>query len=216
MLVSNGADAFLYPVRRKAPLHQALQASLADQLGLSERFDRWRFLQKVLDEEVAAEPTNQLLFQVLEGYLKYPRPVVAGSDLTGSPERTLERVQRVADVVQRAAGETSIPLVSDINDDDDNDENNNHWISILEDLLPDPVEEEDDHKGTWDTLMELHGRESVKWNQQNPSTVWNTRCLATRLLIYYDFLSLGVVDTPLDGETSDQGAVDGQKKKLLP
>ena len=125
MLVSNGADAFLYPVRRKAPLHQALQASLADQLGLSERFDRWRFLQKVLDEEVAAEPTNQLLFQVLEGYLKYPRPVVAGSDLTGSPERTLERVQRVADVVQRAAGETSIPLVSDINDDDDNDENNN-------------------------------------------------------------------------------------------
>eukprot|EP00977_Amphora_coffeiformis_P001819 scaffold353_cov185-Amphora_coffeaeformis.AAC.47 len=125
---------------------------------------------------------------VLDGYVKYPRPKFEESEATGSPERTLARMEKVAQVLLVAEQDESIPLLSDPQEDVAD------LILKLEDLLPDHVEEEDDNKGNWDTVMELNGRESVKYNQQNLTMEWQARCLAARLLIFYDFLMLGVVD----------------------
>ena len=170
----------------------SLLSTVSTELGLDDRFDRWRYMQKLLDEETEPDSTNKLIYQVLDGYVKYPRPKFAETEATGSPERTLERLDNLAQILGSAEN-GSIPLTSvpqqDVTD----------LIVKLEKLLPDPVEEEDDHKGTWDTVMELHGREAVKYNQMNPTMEWQARCLATRLLLFYDFLILGVVDKPMDG-----------------
>ena len=170
-----------------------------DELEIYERFDRWRFLQKLLDEETHPDPTNRLLFQVLDGYIKYPRPNFPGSEATGSPERTSIRLERVS-LVLNSAENKAIPLISVPQNDV------TELMEMLEELLPDPEEEEDDHKGTWDTIIELHGRESVKYNQQNPTTEWEARCLAARVLVFYDFLLLGVVDKPFDDIVADSVA----------
>jgi hypothetical protein len=169
-------------------------ASLAQDLGLEDRFDRWRYLQKLLDEETEPSATNKLLYLVLEGYEKYPRPKFEATDATGSPERTNERMEKITSALTSLAEDGSFPLLSDPQEDAAD------LVARLEELLPDPVEEEDDNKGTWDTIMELHGRESVKINQQKPTLAWKARCLVARLIIYYDFLVLGIVDKPFENE----------------
>jgi len=191
------ANAFTVSRNTRIPTRvissELASSSLSDELGLHERFDRWRFLQKLLDEETNPDSTNRLLFQVLDGYVKYPRPKFAESEETGSPERTLARMEKVAQVLNVAEQGKSIPLLSNPQEDVTN------LMATLENLLPDPVEDEDENKGTWDTVMELNGRESVRYNQQNPSMEWQARCLTARLLIFYDFLMLGVVDKPFVG-----------------
>lgn len=137
------------------------------------------------------EQTNQLLFEVLDGYLKYPRGKFGETDATGSPERTTSRMEKVTQVVVEHEKSGTIPLTSNPQ------QNVSHLLVQLEELLPDPVEEEDEHKGTWDTVLELHGRDAVKYGQQNPTMEWQARCLAARLLIFYDFMELGVVDKPI-------------------
>lgn len=186
-----------------SPEMSSSSSSLTNRLDLHERFDRWRYLQKLLDEETDATETNQLLFQVLQGYVKYPRPkLMEGSDLTGSPERTVERLEKIQRILrmgqQQDENDGIIPLVTSSSDSSDERQIADILIPLLEDLLPNPIEEEDDHKGTWDTIIELHGRESVKYNQQNLTLEWQTRCLAARLLVHYDFLMLGIVDRSLE------------------
>ena len=192
-LLSTVTTAFIVPrVPRVSRSAFEISSSLSEELGLHERFDRWRFMQKLLDEETKPEYTNRLLYQVLDGYIKYPRPKFAGSEETGSPERTLARMEKVALVLSLTEQDESIPLTSDPQEDV------TELMSKLEELLPDPIEEEDENKGTWDTVIELNGRESVKYNQQNPTMEWQSRCLTARLLIFYDFLMLGVVDKPFN------------------
>jgi hypothetical protein len=44
----------------------------------SDRFERWRFLQQLLEGEADAHAVNRLLYQVLEGAIKYPRKNESG------------------------------------------------------------------------------------------------------------------------------------------
>jgi hypothetical protein len=193
---SAGTAAF---VAQKWPSSRAAGSCLSlaaqqQQPDLEERFDRWRYLQKLLDEETEPAATNQLLYRVLDGYAKYPRPKFELSDATGSPERTHARMQKITRAL--TLGEDgAFSVLSDPQQDVADD-----LVASLEALLPDPVAEEDDNQGTWDTIMELHGRESVKINQQQQptSSSWKARCLTARLLVYYDFLQLGVVDQPFE------------------
>jgi hypothetical protein len=196
---SRAAGSCLSLAAQPPPPQPPQQPQQPQQPDLEERFDRWRYLQKLLDEETEPALTNQLLYRVLDGYAKYPRPKFELSDATGSPERTHARLQKITRAL--ALGEDgAFSVLSDPQQDVADD-----LIASLEALLPDPVAEEDDNQGTWDTIMELHGRESVKINQQQQqqqptsrASAWKARCLTARLLIYYDFLQLGVVDQPFE------------------
>lgn len=64
-------------------------------------------------------------------------------------------------------------------------------LSKLEQLLPTMEDNEDAHKGMWDTLIEIHGRESVKINKDKDKD-WDSRCLVCLLLIVHDFVQEGV------------------------
>lgn len=83
-------------------------------------------------------------------------------------------------------------------------------LQSLEQLLPDPIEEEEAHKGAWDLVMDLYGRESVRvneealqrsreggdgvgeWSMENMQ--WRTLCCLGRILIHYDFLTKGLLE----------------------
>ena len=65
-------------------------------------------------------------------------------------------------------------------------------VEKFENLLPDPLDDEDAHKSTWDMVLEIHGRDMVKANEMNATTEWRKLCLTARLLIHYDFLSRSV------------------------
>jgi hypothetical protein len=174
------------PISRKV---NVLTYSVQDRLGLSDRFDRWRFLQRLLDEETTSARTNEILYVVLDGYLKYQRPKYKESEETGSPELTPDRRATIEYILQCANG--TVPVLTESNAADD------AILEQLEALLPDMVEDEDAVKGIWDTVLELHGREGVKINEQNATPAWKARCLIARVLLHHDFLILGLVDSPL-------------------
>ena len=92
-------------------------------------------------------------------------------------------------------------------------------LQAIEKLLPDPVEDEENHKGAWDLVMDLNGRESVRIREEKlyrigngglrangtasdggvevvcrESLQWRTVSAVTRVLIYYDFLTKGVLE----------------------
>lgn len=171
-------------------LYESASASTAirDRLGLHDRFDRWRFLQRLLDEESKEDDVNQITYWVLDGYLKYPRPTFGTSSETGSPELTPER----RNLIEEFLSDCSSGLVPVLAEDGADEER----LSRMQLLLPDPVEDEDAHKGLWDTIIELNGRESVKINETNGLPEWRAVCLIARVIVHYDFLTYGLIDTP--------------------
>ena len=178
--------------RERFQLHASTASDVRDRLGLIDRFDRWRYLQKLLDEETSADDTNQILFLVLDGFLKYPRPKWRDSDETGSPELTPERRALIENILENAK-DGKVLAITEADDTIDNEK----VLKQLEKILPDPEDDEDGHKGTWDSIIELHGREAVKINEQEARAEWRSRCLLARVIIYYDFLMYGLVDAPL-------------------
>lgn len=77
-------------------------------------------------------------------------------------------------------------------------------------LLPDPIDDEDAHKGTWDIIIDLYGRESTRVSedrllrerekeggqlirQTRRNLRWWTLCSVARVLIHFDFLTKGVL-----------------------
>ena len=157
----------------------------------SDRFDRWRYLQNFLDNECNGDDVNRIFFLVLDGFLKYPRPEFKGE--TGSPELTEDLRNKIENLLKDATTDGKILAFQEPNCSPGSAE----LIEQLKGLLPDPTDDEDASKSLWDTLISLHGREAVKFNEMNPSPEWNAICLVTRLLIHFDFLMYGIVDGPL-------------------
>lgn len=179
-------------------------SNVRDQLGLFDRFDRWRFLQNLLDEDTTADDTTLVLFAMLDGFVKSPfRPSYKrGSDETASPSLTNE----IREIIETVLQDSSARVIQDLLEGRSDNVSDDVAISVepsatdrmssilaeLEKLLPDPIDDEDAFKGLWDTVIELNGRESVKINEGNGTRQWKTRCLIARVLLYYDFLSEGV------------------------
>lgn len=174
--------------------------------GSEDRFDRWRFLQNFLEgDHPSSDIVNIVLYRVLDGALKYPRPS-GGSDTLGS-EETEEMTAEVKEKIREILSDYSVEgrvnaVVTMCDDDGDNGEAKKSALAILdqiESVLPDPVENEEDYKSLWDTIIELHGRESVKFHQsQDPVSLdWKVANTVTRVLLHFDFLTLGIVDAPL-------------------
>jgi hypothetical protein len=163
-------------------------------LGLVDRFDRWRFLQKLLDEEVDPSDLVLVLLAVLQTFLNDPNSTddaeessspVLTKDLRAIIESVLEDSTAHA-IQQLLSAKSVLPTQLDV-------ERPAEILARLEQLLPDPIDEEDASKGLWDTVIELHGRESVKINERDGGTTsWKTYCLIARILLYYDFLTKGL------------------------
>lgn len=174
--------------------------------GNEDRFDRWRFLQGFLDgDHTSSDVVNIVLYRVLEGVLKYPRPS-GGRDSIGSDntvEMTADVKEKIKEILENYSTEGRVKAVLTTSDDDENFEKDEKAVlAVLEQLegvLPDPVENEEDYKSLWDAIIELHGREAVKFNQsQNPVSLdWKIANTVTRVLLHYDFLTLGIIDAPL-------------------
>ena len=169
----------------------ATSSSDDENFGLDDRFERWRFLQQVLDKDCDGETTNKVLSALLFDVVKAPshRPVFqsedAGGKLSSQQERLIQEINEqvvLTELEKLMNGEVELPIGSASN-----------VIDILEALLPDPDEDEDAVRGLWDTINEIHGRESVKLNEINESMEWKSRCLVARVMLYFDFLSHGVV-----------------------
>lgn len=176
--------------------------------GSEDRFDRWRFLQGFLEgDHPSSDVVNIVLYRVLEGALKYPRPS-EGSDTLGSDdivELTSDVKKIIQEILAHYSTEGRVKAVMTMsNSDEDYEKAEKSSLAILEELekvLPDPIENEEEYKSLWDTVIELHGREAVKFSQsQNPTSLdWKIANTITRVLLHYDFLLLGIVDAPLCG-----------------
>lgn len=174
---------------------QQEQQQLSQRLQIEDRFGRWRFLQALLDEETTASATNQVLHYTLVEYLRNADKGWDGVE-TGSPELTPKRrfaLQTLLGYVQHNA----IPI---LRDDEDDEHRTTECATrptaietLLQEILPDPTTDEDGVKGNWDTIIELHGREAVRMNEKNGTNAWKVRCLIARVLLYHDFLTMGIV-----------------------
>ena len=174
--------------------------------GSEDRFDRWKFLQDVLEcGYPSSDLVNVVLYQVLEGVLKYPRPS-GGRDTQGSDD-TIEMTADVKEIIKEILADYSTEgrvnaVMSMSNNDEDIEKGGKLALATLEKLesvLPDPVENEDDYKSLWDTVIELYGREAVKYNEsQKPVALdWKIANTVARVLLHFDFLTHGVIDAPL-------------------
>jgi hypothetical protein len=164
----------------------------ADQFRGTDRFERWRFLQGLLDNECPADEVNRILFLVLDGALKYPRPKYEETEETGSPEITAGLRARI-DLLLAASIDGRIPIF----EGPDCSSGSDSLLKALNDVLPDPDEDEDASKSLWNTVMELHGREMVKVNEASATPEWKALCSTARVLLHFDFLMLGIVEEPL-------------------
>jgi hypothetical protein len=164
-----GVDSFtVKPHAFGIPVSTALSSFPVESVGLNDRFDRWRFLQNLLEGDVENEVCNRVLLQVLKNSLDRK-----GDHLeTGTAEITSELRTKLESVITSRDG----PLVS------------YESLDELEKLIPDISEDEDAFKSSWDTVMEIHGRESVKLNEIEGSPEWKLSCLVARVLLHFDFL----------------------------
>lgn len=226
-----------------APLQQSTTlASVVERLDLTENFNRWKFLQNLLDEDVDARDVNEIIFVLLHNYRRNNQNNSNGDgggggpkvdrvqlqqDDSSAPERTKELLELIDQVLDDYAqidpvtNTMMIPVLVDPNyiltNDDDHDINNNitresrqeeqndQLVAVmsvlLEQLLPDPVEKEDAHKGAWDTVLELHGRTAVALQEKEGRPAWKAVAMIARVMIYFEFLSGEGLLTPppIDG-----------------
>lgn len=172
--------------RSRTPPFGAL-SSAVNRLGLTENFNRWRYLQRLLDEEVEAHDVNEVLFILLDNY---KRRVEQDPDESTAPERTLEVLERIERLLQPYDG--SLPVLQD----PACTPGDQHVLMQVELLLPDPVEKEEAFQGAWDTVLELHGKASVTANERAARPEWKAVFLIARVMIYFDFLTGEGLEVP--------------------
>jgi hypothetical protein len=169
--------------------------NVMQRLELTEQFNRWRFLQELLDGDVDHRDVNELLYFVFQAYLQSDPNQRDDSSpaLTESMQTTLRHLLSMENVEEYSIpvfqpGCTASPSL------DANGQREAALImNYLESLLPDPIEQKDAYDGLWDTIEGLHGWEGVRINRQNPCKDWESRCTVARVLIWFDFLAKGVL-----------------------
>mmetsp|Transcript_20595 Transcript_20595/g.31191 ORF Transcript_20595/g.31191 Transcript_20595/m.31191 type:complete len:218 (+) Transcript_20595:87-740(+) len=158
--------------------------SVVERLKLNDNFRRWKYMQNLLDEELPAQDVNELLYTLLENYLQGDDD---DADLA-TPERRdelLEVLTEVLDFQQEVEDRKILPVLKD----PDCQPGDAALLDKLKELLPDPVENEDAHKGAWDTVKEIHGQTAVKYNESEGRAEWNAVCLVARIMTYFNYLT---------------------------
>ncbi|CAB9504634.1 expressed unknown protein [Seminavis robusta] len=156
----------------------SVTSPLIEKWDQSDRFDRWKFLQELLDDLEEDDDTEELLCAVLKEY-----PLDKKND--GVPIATSEQKQIVRDLVATAAEEEQDPPKIRVLTNDE-------ILRQVEALIPDPQEDEDGFKSAWDAVLEIHGQEMVKVNEEAATARWKALCIVARVLIHYEFLSEGI------------------------
>ena len=224
--------------------------STIERLELDQQFERWKFMQRLLEGELSPSDIEDVLLISLNAYLQHgPTATTANNknDNGGnaSPVLNDEQISNMEEVINSmmavsdGIGDSKfvhmlvLPPVDyesttiDIEDDEGRDTKtvvvDTNALSILEKiekLLPDPDEDEDAYKSTWDVIIDLYGRESVMMKEEAlqrekleqcvdvsdndgggskskrycaDSLQWRTLCTVGRVLIHYDFLTKGVL-----------------------
>ena len=183
--------------------------NVMERLQLTSQFERWVFLQKLLDVDLSAPDINELLYLVLQSWVEYPRSERNNID-RGSPELEDDKLKVLKDVVHKYSSIGNIPIISmsmstsmdSAKSDKEEISSVNKLMNDLESLLPDMYEDPDAYEGLWDILKELHGEESVS-NRQNvffsadeEDYDWDKLALVARVLIHFDFLTKGIEVKP--------------------
>lgn len=179
-----------------APNSESSPASFLRSLKLEERFDRWKYMQEFLDDfDIEDGEIQQVLYAVLD---RYAQKTMSHDNLdnndndddTGSRRiATPAQKEIVKDLLDAFSDAQSIPAMLD-----------ETVLHQVEQLLPDPQEDEDALKGGWDVLMELHGRESVKVNEQAGTARWKSIAIVARVMLHYDFLQEGIRSSSPESE----------------
>eukprot|EP00579_Thalassiosira_antarctica_P020404 CAMPEP_0201958346 /NCGR_PEP_ID=MMETSP0904-20121228/5536_1 /ASSEMBLY_ACC=CAM_ASM_000553 /TAXON_ID=420261 /ORGANISM="Thalassiosira antarctica, Strain CCMP982" /LENGTH=305 /DNA_ID=CAMNT_0048503673 /DNA_START=53 /DNA_END=970 /DNA_ORIENTATION=+ len=222
-----------------------LKISTIERLELHKQFERWTFFQKLLDGELPASDIEDVLLVALHAYLQHG-PTDKSSDNknenggNASPVLTEEQRSMMNELIDAMASVSDgigdsrflhmlvLPIVDyestiidvEATEGDNLVEVDPNALSILqqiEQILPDPIEDEEAFKGSWDVIMDLYGRESVqvkeealqRENESGRSAVdgssntlkccadslqWRALCTVGRVLIHYDFLTKGVLN----------------------
>lgn len=160
----------------KSSTHSILIVNI---LKTSDRFDRWKFLQDLLDDSLDKDDdAEQVLFAVIQGY-----PLEGDGDGNGNgvPVATPEQKKIVQNLLDNATPNGMIPAFADL-----------ETLRNVEALLPDPQEDQDGFKSAWDTVLEIHGREIVKVNEEAATERWKALSIVGRVLIHYEFLTEGI------------------------
>lgn len=230
--------------------HKTLtESDVIERLELTGQFERWKFLQQLLENELPHSDIEDVLLLSLSAYLEHgPSPSSYNNkDENGgnaSPVLSDEQRRCMSNLITEIAtcsdgiGDSRflhflvLPRVDyeslTIDNDDDDDKMDDDQkqqqqmmdeaaISILhqiEQLLPDPTEDEESYKSAWDVVIDLYGRESVRVNEEKlqrekesngregggklfntclENLQWRTLCAVGRVLIHYDFLTKGVL-----------------------
>lgn len=155
-----------------------------ERLQLADNFNRWRFMQNLLDAELEATEINEVIYRVLEAFLKDPNPNRSDDGETVSPRAT----PQVRETIESLLEQSESPLIAAFADPDCSP-GSETVLMELEKLLPTMEEDEDAFKGSWDSVIELHGREAVKIDETEGEPQWKALCLVSRVLIYFGFLS---------------------------
>lgn len=145
-----------------------------------DRFERWKFMQNILEGDADEDLANHALFLVLDRAIRYLKE---GKTTEDSPEITAALQEKIEKVL--AASENRRIPVLGVSED-------MPTYNAIQSILPDPVEDEDANKSSWDVVMQLHGMEMVKISEKNPTYEWTMSCSLVRLLLQYDFLENGV------------------------
>ena len=170
-------------------------SSVVERLELTDYFNRWKFVQKLLDYELEAQHVNEVLYVLLHNY--YQKATSTSNMVTeqtediygeesSAPEQTSELLECVSRVLALSEGSScSIPVVVD----PDCAPGEQYVLNLVQQLLPNPIEKEDAFKGAWDTVLELHGKAAVTWNEKEGRSAWKAVFMIARVMIYFDFLS---------------------------
>lgn len=219
-----------------------IESDVIERLELTEKFSRWKFLQQLLENELAHSDIEDVLLLSLSAYLQHgPGPKSYNNkDENGgnaSPVLTEEQRQIMSGVVEEIVAVSDgigdsrflhllvLPqidyatLTIDVDDEDREgkqsqleevqlDEAAVSILNQIEQLLPDPMEDEESFKSAWDVVIDLYGRESVRVKEEKlqrekesggsgtkslENLEWRTLCAVGRVLIHYDFLTKGVL-----------------------
>ncbi len=173
--------------------------SVIERLNLSSKFNRWKMLQSILEEEdiPSAQDVNEILYTILKSFLDFPRSKkLPNGDTNPSPILNEEQRNLLVSKLFRESEDGTRGWIDAIPTDDagqDSMQYDSRDIieinNLLEKLQPDPQEEEDAYKSCWDLVVEMYGREATKMAMQSGDNSWKVRSGIVRLLIHFDFLT---------------------------
>lgn len=223
----------------------AIQSDVIQRLELTDQFSRWKFLQQLLENELAHSDIEDVLLLSLSAYLQHgpsPKSYNNKDENGGNASPVLNEGQRrvmsslIEEIVSASDGigdsrflhllvlppvdyeSLTIDVDDEVMQDEQQqtqqqnqqiDESAASILNRIEQLLPDPIEDEESYKSAWDVVIDLYGRESVRVKEEKlqreiengvvggtksmENLEWRTLCAVGRVLIHYDFLTKGVL-----------------------